>query len=375
MWLMTFLVTLLTTSEAEPRPLRVATFNASLSFNEPGALIAHLESTDFEPARHAAAIIQSVRPDIILINEFDHDPAGRAVNQFRTLYLEKAQTDAPPVTYPYAYLAPVNTGVIADVDINGDGDLSLPGDAWGFGFHPGQYGMVVLSRFPLGTARTFQNLLWRDMPDNLLPTEYYGEDVASRLRLSSKSHWDIQVEIPFAAPLHLLVSHPTPPVFDGPEDRNGRRNHDEIRFWADYLSSADWMVDDMGQSGGLQGKDFVILGDLNADPCDGDSYQMPVRLLLNHPRVNAAPAPASKGGEAKAGSDGLVNTAHECPAAEDTGDFGDDGAGNLRVDYVLPSQSMYIAESGVFWPLAKPASQWLESSDHRLVWVDLIPRH
>ena len=37
-----------------------------------------------------------------------------------------------------------------------------------------------------------------------------------------------------AETVHFLVSHPTPPVFDGPEDRNGPRNYDEIRFWADY---------------------------------------------------------------------------------------------------------------------------------------------
>ena len=53
-------------------------------------------------------------------------------------------------------------------------------------------------------------------------------------RLSSKSHWDVPIRIGRET-VHFLVSHPTPPVFDGPEDRNGTRNHDEIRFWADYV--------------------------------------------------------------------------------------------------------------------------------------------
>ena len=35
---------------------------------------------------------------------------------------------------------------------------------------------------------------------------------------------------------HLLASHPTPPVFDGDEDRNGKRNHDEVRLIADYIN-------------------------------------------------------------------------------------------------------------------------------------------
>ena len=35
--------------------------------------------------------------------------------------------------------------------------------------------------------------------------------------------------------VHFLVHHPTPPVFDGAEHRNRLRNHDEIRFFADYV--------------------------------------------------------------------------------------------------------------------------------------------
>ncbi len=54
------------------------------------------------------------------------------------------------------------------------------------------------------------------------------------LRLSSKSHWDIPLQIGGAI-VHVLTAHPTPPVFDGPEDRNGCRNHDEIRLWSDYI--------------------------------------------------------------------------------------------------------------------------------------------
>ena len=357
-------------SDSQPRPLRVATFNASLSFDQAGALIENLETGDFEPARHAAAIIQSVRPDVILLNEFDYDDQQRAAAAFRTRYLEKAQFGQAPILYPYVHAAPVNTGELAEVDINGDGELSLPADALGFGLHPGHYGMIVLSRYPLQPSRTFREFRWHQMPENLLPWGYYGEEAARHMRLSSKSHWDILVELPFVRPLHLLAAHPTPPVFDGPEDRNGRRNHDEIRFWAEYLSGAQWIVDDAGHTGGLgDGEHFVILGDLNADPCDGDSYNSPVRLLLEHPRVQTERTPRSDGAVAKSLADGGVNEEHGCPAAEDTGDFGDTAAGNLRVDYVLPGQSLSVIASGVFWPVGSP---WIQSSDHRLVWVDVI---
>jgi len=44
------------------------------------------------------------------------------------------------------------------------------------------------------------------------------------LRLSSKSHWDVPIDIPLGAGLtkrvHMLLHHPTPPAFDGPEGRN-----------------------------------------------------------------------------------------------------------------------------------------------------------
>src|SRR5690606_19592470 len=91
--------------------------------------------------------------------------------------------------------------------------------------------------------------------------------------------------------VHVLVSHPTPPVFDGPEDRNGRRNHDEIRFWADYVEDgerASYLVDDAGVRGGLAPDAlFVILGDLNADPAPGAGDGVPgaITQLLDHPRV------------------------------------------------------------------------------------------
>src|SRR3546814_8760084 len=106
---------------------------------------------------------------------------------------------------------------------------------------------------------------------------------------------------PIQTPLgvvHFLISHPTPPVFDGAENRNGLRNHDEIRLWAEYLSGAaiDWLYDDSGRRGGLApDAAFVLAGDLTADPVDGDGYQHPVRLLLDHPRINAAFVPTSTG--------------------------------------------------------------------------------
>ena len=185
--------------------------------------------------------------------------------------------------------------------------------------------------------------------------------------------------------MHLLASHPTPPVFDGPEDRNGTRNFDEIRFWADYVapSLGGYIYDDDGAYGGLRpGAKFVIAGDLNADPFDGDGIPGAAQQLLDHPRINATVTPASPGGAEQAGLQGGANDSHVGDPAFDTADFDDVVTGNLRVDYLLPSRSLRIEDAAVFWPtsddplFALVGTFPFPSSDHRLVWVDVrVPGH
>jgi 5'-nucleotidase / UDP-sugar diphosphatase len=252
------------------RTVRVATFNASLNRDTAGALITDLSTPDNAQAQTVAEIIQRVNPDIILINEFDYDADGTAVTLFADHHLGISQNGAAPVAYPYRFIAPSNTGMASGFDLNNDGAVEGPDDAFGFGFFPGQFGMAVYSKFPIDAAsiRTFQNFLWQDMPDALLPddpatpapADWYTPEELAVFRLSSKSHWDLPIQIEGQV-VHLLASHPTPPVFDGDEDRNGRRNHDEIRFWADYVNNAPYIVDDLGVSGGLAaGDSFVIVG-------------------------------------------------------------------------------------------------------------------
>lgn len=82
--------------------------------------------------------------------------------------------------------------------------------------------MVLLSKYPFDTEniRTFQHFLWKDMPDAYLPLDpatgdnYYTDDELNVLRLSSKSHWDVPVKVGEKEVIHVLASHPTPPVFD-----------------------------------------------------------------------------------------------------------------------------------------------------------------
>ncbi len=358
--------------------VRFATFNIAMGLKTDGDLHQRLQSGEDEALQKVAAIIQQLRPDLLLLNEFDwsvHDSATAFIKN----YLEIPQFGHESISYAYSLTGEVNTGLKSGLDLNGNGVPAEPGDAWGYGQFPGQYGMVVFSRFPLKLDRSFQLFKWSDMPDalqvrNTDGSSWYPEEIHNQLRLSSKSHWDIRVAVNDQV-VHYLVSHPTPPVFDGPEDRNGARNHDEIRFWADYIDPgrADYIYDDAGVKGGLQ-KDtnFVIAGDLNSDPVDGDSHGNAISQLLDHPLINSACVPASKGGVEASNNQAGINLEHRGDPAFDTGDFNDRFTGNMRIDYVLPSAVLEVIDCGVFWPAAdEPGHELIDVSDHHLVWLDI----
>lgn len=345
-----------------PTSVRVAVFNIfELS-------TAKLDARDSSGAplslqvRAAAAIIQAVRPDILLLNEIDAPPGEEALAA-RRFAAEFLATGPDAIEYPDVYAAPTNTGELSGFDLNRDGVVATGADrgnrthgddSWGFGTYPGQYGMALLSRYPIDTAavRTFRLFRWKDLPGAHLPEGWYSDDILARFRLSSKSHWDVPIQIG-GDTLHLLASHPTPPVFDGDEDRNGRRNFDEIGFWVHYLDGSPAIRDDRGMTGGLPaGRHFVILGDLNAPPEQTESRYNggpAIRQLLGDPRVQDPPPLTGR----------------------PTASFNN----GTRADYVLPSRWLRVLDGGVVWPDsttdAAGAALATLASDHRLVWIDL----
>ncbi len=365
--------------------IRIATFNSSLNRTAPGALQRDLSTPDNAQARIVAEIIQRVRPDILLLQEFDYDAGGASLKLFESNYLGRSQNGSAPIQFKYHFFTESNTGVPSGLDLDNDGRVAGGADALGFGEFPGQYAMMLLSRFPIDEARvrTFRKFLWRDMPDARLPddpataapADWYSDVELAALPLSSKSHWDVPIRIG-KRKLHVFASHPTPPAFDGPEDRNGLRNHDEVRFWNDYIAGEKYSRDDKGKSGGFKSGQFIVMGDLNSDPVDGASLKDAIRSLLENPRVNASVTPSSPGG-AKAAAQGGMNASQTGDARLDTADFYDRTVGNLRVDYLLPSKDVTICAAGVFWPGEKEPDArlvWGEpppSSDHRLVWIDV----
>ena len=358
--------------------VRFATFNIAMGLESEGELYRRLHSGQDESLKKVAAVIQQVRPDVLLLNEFDWYELDSAV-LFINNYLSTPQFGNQAINYDHALNGAVNTGWDSGLDLNGNGTLGQPEDAWGYGKFSGQYGMMVLSRFPLQLQRSFRLFKWSDMPDALIPlnpdgSNYYPEAIWKQLRLSSKNHWDIEVKIDDQA-VHFLASHPTPPVFDGPEDRNGTRNHDEIRFWADYVDPqrSAYIIDDSGISGGLpDNTKFIIAGDLNADPYDGDSSAKAIDQLLEHPKINASCEPVSEGAAEASRKQAGKNQAHQGNPAADTGDFNDRYTGNMRIDYVLPSATLKVSDCGVYWPaLGQPGHDLTDVSDHHLVWLDI----
>jgi hypothetical protein len=67
---------------------------------------------------------------------------------------------AEPIDYPYSYNAPSNTGIPSGFDLNNDGTIGGPDDAFGYGVFPGQYGFIVLSKYKIDIdeVRTFQKV-------------------------------------------------------------------------------------------------------------------------------------------------------------------------------------------------------------------------
>ncbi len=378
-----------------PETVRVMTYNIE------DVRTGDVKRRDHPRLQRAATRIQALSPDILLVNELTYDqpgapgyesgdPEGQNAQRFVENYLSTPQGDTLEGRSYQTVMLPVNTGLPSGHDLNNDGQVVTEGptvphspedgsvaqqtaegraygnDAWGFGTFPGQYGMAIFVRDDLDilrdSIRTFRLFPWSQMPNAAQPIDstsgepWYTPDEWRAFRLSSKSHWDVPVRLPDGTVIHVLASHPTPPAFDGVAQRNARRNHDEIRFWVDYLRDAAYIEDDSSRGGGLfKDASFVVMGDLNADPDEGSLFREAIRTLVGHERVHGDPAPtASPTGQA----------AFPSLDPDDTARWGS------RVDYVLPSANLTIDTSGVWRPVPRDTTA-LPASDHFPVWVDV----
>lgn len=372
--------------------------------------------------RNVAAIIQTERPAVIMMAEFNNDGTAEnndAIIGFRLNYLAVSQNSnsfdqdgiqLEPIVFQYFANFATNTGLLNefDFDLDNDGNAGqLPGDAWGFGNYHGQYAFALMSMYEIDhdNIRTFQKFKWSDMPSATMPTitncndswnpipegmecgdDWYTAEEWAEVRLSSKNHVDAPILIPqedgTTDTIHLLMSHPTPPIFD--TGKNKVQNADEVTFWVDYIEGKNYMYDDKGVTGGLaDDAKFVVMGDLNADPLKGDGDLTAINALMDHDKVNRLAtfgplAPASLGGPE-------CLALGECKEANwDTPNPGQvTSTSGLRLDHVVPSENLTISDSGVYWPATFEEGRLLMndervgnygngkdiSSDHRMVWI------
>ena len=318
--------------------LRIATYNTELQRDGPGLFLRDLARGDDNQINAILAVIARADADVLALQSIDYDLTGEALRRF-----------ADAAEYPHHFALRPNTGMPTGLDMDGDGLLGGPRDAQGYGRFSGQGGMAILSRLPLDTdaVQDFSDLLWVDAPTPLLPAvngaPFPSAETQQAQRLSTTGHWVVPVETK-AGPFQLLTFHASPPVFDGPEDRNGKRNHDEIRLWQHVLD---------GRVGVAPRGPFVIAGDANLDPLDGSGLKGAINDLLSDQR--------------------LINLSPRGHFGTDTVDSTDPVPGDLRVSYVLPSTHWRVVDSGVLWPAPDDpfASTVATASRHRLVWADL----
>ncbi|SPF81118.1 endonuclease/exonuclease/phosphatase family protein [Pseudoprimorskyibacter insulae] len=307
--------------------LRLATFHADLSRKGPGLLLRDILASE-NGVDCAAKAIARARPDVITLTKFDYDFAGQNLTALAR------SMSAYDHILPHHYSALGNAGWPSDHDLNGDGRILLPDDGFSYGWFPGEGGMAVLSRWPLTLHADLSGLVWQGFPN----AQVLSGELSASLPLSTNGHWVVQVAAP--TPFDLLVFHATAPVFDGPEDLNGRRNHDEIMLWARYLAG-DLSVRPSGRP-------VAVAGNANLDPDRGEGRRDAIATLLANPALQD-PRPIGALGPATA----------DWPS----------GPGALRVSYVLPPAEATVQAAGVA-DVPKGCDM-----THRLVWVDFtLPR-
>lgn len=336
-------------------PLVVAVYHTSLARPGPGLLLRDIR-TGIDPQVLAVTqVIVQAAADILLLLDFDYDHDLVALTALRDTLSDAG------MTYPHVFALPPNTGRATGFDLDGDGRLGGPRDAQGYGRFSGQGGMAILARYPIRTegVQDHSTFLWRDLPDALLTgpdnTPLLMPDESAMLRLSNTAHWVVPVSVRDHE-LWLLAFHATPPVFDGVEGRNQRRNHDETRFWSLFLD---------GLTGPPPSKRFVIIGGSNMDIADSHGMPQAMRALLSDPRLTD---PRPRGGgwqEPTAGQNG--------DPALDTARWPAPGPGNLRAEYILPSADLTVQDAQVYWPdKTDPIAETVkQASRHNLVSVTL----
>lgn len=328
-------------------PLRIATYNIGFWGKGPGLVLQSLQRGGTPAQIAAVQVIAKLDADVLLLTGIDYDQNGQ------TLAALEKRLDLAGAAYPYQLPLRPNTGIATGLDLNGNGILGEPSDAQAYGRWAGEGGMGILSRYPIDSAniRDFSGMLWKDLPGNLMPP-----DTPATQLLSTSGAYEVPILLPGGKAVRLLAYYASPPIFDGPEDRNGRRNHDETTFWL-HLLAGDLKFSQPQPP-------FVIIGQPNLDPFDGSGRRQAIDDLLHHPALQD---PKPRGGSTR------HDPGQSGDPALDTALF--PKIGGLRVEMILPSVDLQVSASGVLWPPEDDpmAVVLAEASRHHPLWVDINP--
>lgn len=291
-----------------------ATFDTGLGRKGPGVMLRDLQSGRDAQVEAALVLIAAADADVLLLMDVDWDYGGAGVAALQARLAEAGQS------YPEVVALRPNSGVPSGVDLDGDGTDYEARDALGYGWFTGDSGLAVLSRYPLGPVEDLSDVPWQAGPEVLPPA------ARGIVPLATTAQWVVPLRLP-GAEITLITMAAGTPVFDGPEDRNGLRNRDELTLVAELVDAA---------------KRPLVMGRANQDPAGGEGHGAALRRLLDHPGLRDA---------VPKGEDGSVATVEWR------------SVGPMRVDYVLPPRAARITGSGTLHDeTAGPA---------RLVWVEV----
>ncbi|MBW2522711.1 MAG: endonuclease/exonuclease/phosphatase family protein [Deltaproteobacteria bacterium] len=318
--------------------------------------------------RAVTEIVARFDPDILCIEELEYDLEGVPVaeqvpgrfdggaqNAARIAAALNAATSGAP--YEHTLITLSNSGFLWAGPDNGVLEFGSRGAGE---LADMNYGIV--SRYPIlkDQVRVVTDVAWSDLPDNVTAQmqSEIGAVVPEGYPLFSKALVIAPIDVDGEV-LVIVLLHPVPPII---YPTWPYRNHDELGGARALLDGVLPGVDPLPEDAR-----FVLVGDLNADPDDGDSLPGAIRQLLDHPRL----VPYQPEGAGTGGNNPQRNTnVSDCPSTtpiDPTASF------QLQLDYLMPSATIgEPLDGGVFFP-AESADFDLacRGSDHMMLWAEL----
>lgn len=329
--------------QTSSQSIRIATFHIELTRDGPGIALRDIRRAHPQ-IKALRSIIHTVNPDILLITGIAYDHEQKTIADFADFV----------GNYPYYFSLRPSSGYPSGYDLNMNGKSTDRQDALSYGRFPGHQGMAILSKHRIGNAwqdystmsftklfhiSTMKQKDFHDKYSEQSPLVFQNIKTPIKdLPFSSSGHWVVPINISATRTVHLLTFSATAPLISRNSDMtalNLLRNHSELFFWMLFLDNAF----------GIVPKDFILLGNANTDPYQGNGARALIGRLITHPALQ----------------DPIGNTPTVYWAAKTK-------LAPMRVDYILPSRTLVIRASGIHNP-ASPAEE--KASQHRLIWVDI----